>query len=116
MATEAQASRVTQREDTCPDCGATRTELVVAPGRFYCPPCGLAGPGPNQSAVPGAQLDLFHQPIEPATAPASEPIADDEPEPQPPAWMHCLQCGHIGDDVMYGSCAACFKAASGEAA
>ncbi len=66
---------MTQRQDTCPDCGATRTELAVAPGRFYCPHCQLAGPGPNQSAVPGAQLDLFHQPIEPATALASEQLA-----------------------------------------
>jgi rubredoxin len=45
-----------QRHDDCPDCGARRTELVVVPGRFYCPTCGVAGPGPHE--VVGAQLAL----------------------------------------------------------
>lgn len=35
-----------QREDLCPGCGGRRTESIVAPGGFYCPACGLCGPGP----------------------------------------------------------------------
>jgi hypothetical protein len=47
-----------QRRDDCPACGAERTELVVAPGRFYCPHCGVAGVGPSKTAGAGAQLTL----------------------------------------------------------
>lgn len=48
-----------QRSDWCPECGLRRTELVVAPDRFYCHGCGVAGPGPNDDPpqVPG-QLTL----------------------------------------------------------
>lgn len=46
-----------QRHDDCPDCGEQRTELTVAPGRFYCPLCQLAGAGPAPLRV-GTQLAL----------------------------------------------------------
>jgi ribosomal protein L37AE/L43A len=49
---------VTQLRDDCPVCGAERTELVVAPGRFYCHHCGVAGEGPSTKAGSGAQLSL----------------------------------------------------------
>lgn len=49
---------VNQRRDVCPDCGATRIELVVAPGRFYCPGCQVAGVGPNDVVPDGAQMTL----------------------------------------------------------
>lgn len=39
--------RPAPREDTCPECGTRRRELVVAVGRFYCPSCEVAGEGPN---------------------------------------------------------------------
>lgn len=43
------------RVDWCPECGARRTELTVAPDRFYCPSCQVAGPGPNEvpPEIPG---------------------------------------------------------------
>lgn len=46
------------RRDVCPTCGDGRLELLVAPGRFYCPTCELAGEGPNADAGAGAQLAL----------------------------------------------------------
>ena len=47
-----------QRHDVCPDCGTERTELVVAPERFYCPQCGRAGAGPSVDVNPGVQLAI----------------------------------------------------------
>lgn len=48
-----------QRVDRCPACSGERVELVVAPGRFYCPRCTLAGLGPSDaSSPPGEQLTL----------------------------------------------------------
>jgi ribosomal protein L37AE/L43A len=49
-----------QARDDCPICGAERTELVVAPGRFYCPHCGVAGTGPSrgEASEGGAQLEM----------------------------------------------------------
>lgn len=61
MATEGVAiagRRDAQRRDLCPECGEPRLELVVAPGRFYCARCEVAGPGPNEDAPDGAQLAL----------------------------------------------------------
>lgn len=96
-----------QRTDYCPTCGTARTELVVAPGRFYCDPCGVAGPGPRSAMPDGTQLDLFRD----------QPAEDPDPEPQPTQPAHrCTECGHVGDDVMYGLCAECFKRWQGDAA
>lgn len=47
-----------QRTDRCPHCGTPRVELVVAPGRFYCPHCGVAGEGPSDVVPDGVQLAL----------------------------------------------------------
>jgi hypothetical protein len=46
-----------KRTDRCPECGDRRVELVIAPGRFYCPTCSVAGPGPSNAQVPG-QMSL----------------------------------------------------------
>lgn len=50
------------------------------------------------------QLDLFHQaPVEP------EPRLEADPEPQPTQPFHrCQDCGHVGDDVIFGCCQTCF--------
>ncbi|MGH7347329.1 MAG: hypothetical protein ACREK4_20660 [Candidatus Rokuibacteriota bacterium] len=46
------------RRDGCPTCGAPRLELrEVAPGRFYCNACGVAGAGPS-SVVPACAMQL----------------------------------------------------------
>lgn len=43
--------------DTCPACGGTRRQCIVAPGGFYCSACEKVGPGPVTDVV-GAQLEL----------------------------------------------------------
>lgn len=54
-----------RRRDRCPMCHGDRVELVVAPGRFCCTACRVAGPGPaDVLPEPGEQLglDLYAKP------------------------------------------------------
>jgi ribosomal protein L37AE/L43A len=56
-----------QRSDSCPACGTARLELVVAPGRFYCSSCGIAGLGPA-GQPPDEQLMLEFATVAPPAA------------------------------------------------
>jgi hypothetical protein len=64
----------------------------------------------NLDPAHDGQLDLFHQPAEPELVVVDVEAFGTGPATLPGAWQVCRECGHTGDDVMYGCCRSCFDA------